>query len=380
MNTSTCDCLLSSPYILNFLRIIDRSVHYTTVCTEENSNESDTKNEECDKASKSDEGNVTRDNTGSPEKQENEERVTNKAEKKAPTHWSNLKRWIILQRFIKELEKLRKFNPRKPQYLQLVPDPEAEKVNLKHQIEDERKSAEEWMLDYALQKAISQLAPTQKRKVGLLVTAFENVVPPLDSNIQVTFPKLKSRNEVNLQTAGKGNTSVSNADNVREHVDKRNAEYDRSMSKNDDTQKAIFLCKKLDEVTSTSSDKGSVEIEEFGDSNDDSTSSTISNLGNDGDETQENNMNLSECEATESITVSSDENEKITEAEDDNGTYRKQVNKQKHISMWHVISQHILSDVVSKIGNEQLDEVNNNKTLAETNTDNSLHDFSEEMT
>ncbi|KAK4725410.1 hypothetical protein R3W88_028189 [Solanum pinnatisectum] len=314
----------------------------------------DTKNEECDKASKSDEGNVTRANTGSSEKQENEERVTNKAEKKAPTHWSNLKRWIILQRFIKELEKLRKFNPRKPQYLQLVPDPESEKVNLKHQIEDDRKSAEEWMLDYALQKAISQLALTQKRKVGLLVTAFENV------------------------TAGKGNTSVSNADNVREHVDKRNAEDNRSMSKNDDTQKAIVLCKKLDEVTSTSSDKGSVEIEEFGDSNDDSTSSTISNLGNDGDETQENNMNLSECEATESIPVSSDENEKITEAEDDNGTYRKQVNKQKHISMWHVISQHILSDVVSKIGNEQLDEVNNNKTLAETNTDNSLHDFSEE--
>ncbi|KAH0721280.1 hypothetical protein KY290_006203 [Solanum tuberosum] len=351
--------------------------HYTTVCTEENSNESDTKREQCDKAFESDEENIIRENAGSPEKQENEERVTNKAEKKAPTHWSNLKRWIILQRFIKELEKLRKFNPRKPRYLQLEPDPEAEKVNLKHQIEDERKSAEEWMLDYALQKAISQLAPTQKRKVGLLVTAFENVVPPRGSNIQVTFPTLKTRNEDNLQTAGKGNASVSNAGNVREHVDKRNAEDDKLMLKNDDTQKAIVLCKKLDEVTSTSSDKGSVEREEFGDSNDDSTSSTISNLGNDGDKTQENNMNLSECEATESITVSSNENEKITEAEDDNGTYRKQVNKQKHISMWHLISQHILSDV-SKIGNEQLDEANDNKTLAETNTDNSLHDFSEE--
>ncbi|KAK4716331.1 hypothetical protein R3W88_014669 [Solanum pinnatisectum] len=258
-------------------------VHYTTMCTEENSNESDTKNEECDKASKSTDGNVTRDNTGSPEKQENEERVTNKAKKKVPTRWSNLKRWIILQRFIKELEKLRKFNPRKPQYLQLEPDPEAENVNLKHQIEDERKSAKEWMLDCALQKAISQLAPTQKRKVGLLVTAFENVVPP---------------------------RGISNADNVREHVDKRNAEDDRSMSKIDDTQKAIVLCKKLDDVTSSSSGKGSVEIEEFGDSNDDSISSTISDLGNNGDETQENNMNLSECEDTESITVSNFAEEK----------------------------------------------------------------------
>ncbi|XP_015089487.1 calmodulin binding protein PICBP-like [Solanum pennellii] len=347
------------------------------VCNEKNSNESDTKNEECDKT---DEGIVIRENINSPhEIQENEERVMNKAEKKAPTHWSNLKRWIILQRFIKELEKLRKFNPRKPRYLQLEPDPEAEKVNLKHQMEDERKSAEEWMLDYALQKAISQLAPTQKRKVGLLVTAFENVVSPRGSNIQVTFPKLKTKNEDNLQTAGKGKASVSNADNVHKHVDKRNAEDDSSMLKNDDTQNAIVLSQKLDEVASTSSDKGSVEIEKFGDSNDDSlrgTSSTISNLGNDGDETQENNMNLSECEAMESSTVSSDENEKITE--DEGETYRKQVNKQKHISMWHLISQHILSDVVSKIGNEQLDEVNDNKTLAETNMDNSLHDFSEE--
>ncbi|KAK4716244.1 hypothetical protein R3W88_014582 [Solanum pinnatisectum] len=296
----------------------DNQLVVSEVCTEENSNESDTKNEECDKASKSDKGNVTRDNTGSPEKQENEERVTNKAEKKAPTHWSNLKRWIILQRFIKELEKLRKFNPRKPQYLQLEPDLEVEKVNLKHQIEDERKSAEEWMFDYALQKAISQLTPTQKRKVGLLVTAFENVVPPRGSNIQVTFPKLKSRNKVNLQTACKGNTSVSNADNVREHVDKRNAKDDRSMSKNDDTQKAIE----------------SVEIEEFGDSNDDSTSFTISNLGNNGDETQVNNMNLSECEKIEA---------------------------HQHVAF--DITSHSFRYVVSKIGNEQLDEINNNKTL-----------------
>ncbi|KAK6782372.1 hypothetical protein RDI58_020168 [Solanum bulbocastanum] len=40
-------------------------------------------------------------------------------------------------------------------------------------------------------------------------------------------------------------------------------------------------------------------------------------------------MNLSECEA------SSDENKNITEAEDkdEDGTYRKQVKKQKHISI-----------------------------------------------
>ncbi|KAM3309404.1 hypothetical protein P3S67_011148 [Capsicum chacoense] len=157
------------------------------VCTDEDFKESDTKNEEHDKAFESDERNITGENTGSPEKQK-KGHVTSEAEKKAPKNWSNLKRWILLQRFIKELEKLRKFNPRKPRFLQPEPDPEAEKVNLKHQIEDERKSPEEWMLDFALQKAISKLAPTQKKKVGLLVSAFESVVPPRGSNIQVTSP------------------------------------------------------------------------------------------------------------------------------------------------------------------------------------------------
>lgn len=353
----------------------------TEVCTEENFTESDTKNEECDKASKSDEGNITRVNTGSPEKRKIDGQVASKAEKNAPKHWSSLKRWILLQRFIKELEELRKFNPRKPRYLQLEPDPEAEKANLKHQIEDERKSAEEWMLDYALQQLISQLAPTQKRKVGLLVTAFESVV---------TFPKLKTRNEDNLQTAGKGNALVSNADNVRAHVDKRNAEDDSLLLKNDGTQKAIVLCQKLDEVTSTSSDKVSVEEksklelearidekEECGDSND-----SLNGTSN-GDETQENDMifpSASECKAKESVTASSNENKKITEAEDDDGTSVRHMDKQKHISMWHMISQRVLSDVVSKVGSELLDrtddEVDYKKTLCETNMDNSLQDFS----
>ncbi|PHT44819.1 hypothetical protein CQW23_13977 [Capsicum baccatum] len=249
------------------------------VCTDEDFKESDTKNEEHDKASESDERNITGENTGSPEKQK-KGHVTSEAEKKAPKNWSNLKRWILLQRFIKELEKLRKFNPRKPRFLQPEPDPEAEKVNLKHQIEDERKSAEEWMLDFALQKAINK------------------------------------RNSV--------------------------------------------LYQKLDEVTSTSSDKASVEgkakqelkenghtklepeaqideKEACGDSNDSQkgTSFATSNAGNDSDETQENDM--------------------IVHSEDNDGTYRKQANKQKHVSMWQMISQHILSDVVSKVGNELLD-------------------------
>ncbi|MCD7452131.1 hypothetical protein HAX54_015148 [Datura stramonium] len=62
------------------------------VCIEENFKESDTNNEECDEATESDEGNITRENSDNPEKQKNDEQVTNKAEKKAPKHWINLKR------------------------------------------------------------------------------------------------------------------------------------------------------------------------------------------------------------------------------------------------------------------------------------------------
>ncbi|KAF2322466.1 hypothetical protein GH714_017188 [Hevea brasiliensis] len=76
-----------------------------------------------------------------------------------------------------DLEEERKFNPREPNFLPLVPDPEAEKVDLRHQIMDDRKNAEEWMLDYALQQTVTKLAPARKRKVALLVEAFETVLP-----------------------------------------------------------------------------------------------------------------------------------------------------------------------------------------------------------
>ncbi|MCD7452130.1 hypothetical protein HAX54_015147 [Datura stramonium] len=119
-------------------------------------------------------------------------------------------------------------------------------------------------------KAISQLAPTQKRKLRRLIAAFENVVPPQGSNIHVTFLKLKTKNEDNLHIVGKRNALVSNADNVRARVDKRNAEDDWLSLENDNAQKAIVVYQKLDEITSTSSDKVSVEekskqqIKEYG--------------------------------------------------------------------------------------------------------------------
>ncbi|KAI9115217.1 hypothetical protein K1719_013536 [Acacia pycnantha] len=78
---------------------------------------------------------------------------------------------------VKDDEQLRQFNQRKPNFLPLVPNPEREKVILKHQIMDERKSAEQWMLDHALRQAVTKLAPVRKSKVKLLVEAFESVMP-----------------------------------------------------------------------------------------------------------------------------------------------------------------------------------------------------------
>ncbi|CAL9781151.1 unnamed protein product [Musa acuminata subsp. burmannicoides] len=76
-----------------------------------------------------------------------------------------------------EMEETRGFNPRPPNFLPEEPDPEAEKVDLRHQMMDERKNSEEWMIDYALQQAVTKLAPARRQKVALLVEAFETVIP-----------------------------------------------------------------------------------------------------------------------------------------------------------------------------------------------------------
>ncbi|GMI87338.1 hypothetical protein HRI_002403100 [Hibiscus trionum] len=76
-----------------------------------------------------------------------------------------------------EYEESREFNPREPNFLPVVPEADAERVDLRHQMMDERKNAEEWMLDHALQQAVTKLAPARKRKVALLVEAFETVLP-----------------------------------------------------------------------------------------------------------------------------------------------------------------------------------------------------------
>ncbi|XP_057502977.1 calmodulin binding protein PICBP-like [Actinidia eriantha] len=92
---------------------------------------------------------------------------------KAPNHL----RIIKSKGYVEDLEDPRKFDPREPNYLSIEPDPEAEKVDLRHLSMDETKNEEEWMLDYAIRQAVTKLAPARKRKVALLVEAFEKVMP-----------------------------------------------------------------------------------------------------------------------------------------------------------------------------------------------------------
>ncbi|XP_048537336.1 uncharacterized protein LOC125515885 [Triticum urartu] len=81
------------------------------------------------------------------------------------------------RRMPEEDEYMRGFNPRAPNFLPLESDPDAEKVDLKHQTAEDRKNAEEWMIDYALRRAVNNLGPARKKKVELLVQAFETVLP-----------------------------------------------------------------------------------------------------------------------------------------------------------------------------------------------------------
>uniref|UniRef100_F6HLN8 Calmodulin-binding domain-containing protein n=1 Tax=Vitis vinifera TaxID=29760 RepID=F6HLN8_VITVI len=105
-------------------------------------------------------------------------KVGSKSNQPVSKNWSNLKKLILLKRFVKSLEKVKKFNPRGPRFLPLKPDPEAEKICLRHQTTEDRKNSEEWMLDYALQQVVTKLSPARRRRVELLVEAFETVTPP----------------------------------------------------------------------------------------------------------------------------------------------------------------------------------------------------------
>ncbi|KAI3497333.1 hypothetical protein L1887_39872 [Cichorium endivia] len=74
-------------------------------------------------------------------------------------------------------------------------------VSLRRQKTGDKKNADEWMLDYALQKVVGELAPTQKQKVALLVKAF--ILSLLRDSICIWVPLDKTKGK----TGSKGNCS-----------------------------------------------------------------------------------------------------------------------------------------------------------------------------
>ncbi|XP_057999937.1 calmodulin binding protein PICBP [Hevea brasiliensis] len=119
-------------------------------------------------------------NINGPKRKEAQSNMVSKSKQQQPKSWSNLRKIIILKRFVKALEKVRNFNPWKSPHLPVQPGREADKIHLRHQTMEDRKTSEEGMLDCALQHVISKLAPAQKRKVALLFQAFETVNPLLE--------------------------------------------------------------------------------------------------------------------------------------------------------------------------------------------------------
>lgn len=188
------------------------------------------------------------------------ENVETETKKRAPNRWSYLKKVILLTKFVKELEKVKKFNPKKV-ILPSASEQETETVSLRRQTTGDKKNSEEWMLDYALQKVVGELAPTQKRKVALLVKAFESVAPTQED-------QQESRSNGELQ--------------------RLNSEM-----------------------------KGKVE-----------------------------EINEPEIKITTNV-VPSLSPEKDKESKSD-------LEKEKHIKMWHMIYQHVATDIVTKIGSDLL--------------------------
>ncbi|PIN21042.1 Calcium/calmodulin-dependent protein kinase [Handroanthus impetiginosus] len=386
-------------------------------CTQENHAESKANKEEGNVPSCPKEEIVIAYDASGPEIKETEEKVVRKSEKKAPKHWSNLKKWILLQRFIRELDKVKKFNPRKPQLLPLNPDPEAEK----------RRNAEEWMLDYALRQAVNQLAPNKKKKVALLVKAFETVVPLQEEpQVQFRIPRIKDnsidigskREEASVNgkavpacddgvsilesenqdtgTDSMKNTekllvlndnscesSASKEENAREHsgdhVDLQDSHKDSNVSLKSEYSDGGFI-----------PSNGNMKPEDCDVENGKPSSTTQSLIfgGNGKSVATDNTLVLSSCpEETEREArwplqgLQEDAISDCTNGNTNNSGEGIQMDRKNHIKMWHMIYQHVVSGIAEKVGRHLLDgsghdEGEDNETPAINNgdySDNSLH-------
>lgn len=328
-----------------------------------------------------------------------------KSDKRRPKSWSKLKSLILLKRFVKALEKVRNFNPRKPQYLSLKPDPEAEKVNLRHQTTDSRKNAEEWMLDNALQQVISKLAPAQKRKVVLLVEAFEKILPlpeietaqmsnaavftqanPLQacngSSIQSRekqqTPSLKfsELRETSLECSCiKAEQEITNEDWEEKQIIAINLErVDDKFILADNQPDSIISCSPegivstCDEVVR---ENGKVSIGV-------GSSSELCNHGSESEcKDSENTILVSApCEQSDMYSIPTSEN--YVESKAINSVANKAwLEKKKNMKLWHLVYNHMVSGIAAKDGaNPQLDEAGKEEQQVDDSDSNSFPETS----
>ncbi|KAL0453169.1 UNVERIFIED_CONTAM: Calmodulin binding protein PICBP [Sesamum latifolium] len=314
---------------------------------------------------------------------ENNKKVVSKSGKKAPKNWSNLKKWILLQRFIRELEKVTKLNARKPRPLALNPgpEPEAEKVNLRPQTADGKKNAEEWMLDYALRQAVCQLAPTQKRKVALLVKGFEQVVPTQEEpQLQLRIPRIKSNGSDISSTSYKADHSVSESSLMfQRSVDERTGKLTSIM-------KSVLPSSEEENPTETAGghiDANVVPKSENANGNIKSegpelekeeasltAESLILDVNGKSEATVGTNGPVSLPESLEKEMGEQTEKEAIPTAQrlqedatsnrmegqaKDGGQSCSEMDRKNHIKMWHKIYKHVVSNIVERVGNQLLD-------------------------
>ncbi|KAF2537404.1 hypothetical protein F2Q70_00006739 [Brassica cretica] len=150
--------------------------------------------------------------------QVSEESSANSKPKKG---WNNVKKVILLKRFVSDLSRL---SPKTPRFLPWEPDPETEKIRLRHQEVGGKRNSEEWMLDYALRQAISTLPPSQRRKVSLLAQAFDTIsfssTPATSRNISrqsslSSIVSVQSENEGNAEIL-RGKLRKLQEDNLKE--------------------------------------------------------------------------------------------------------------------------------------------------------------------
>ncbi|KAK3029585.1 hypothetical protein RJ639_038336 [Escallonia herrerae] len=319
--------------------------------------------------------------TSGPE-EEKATKVASKSNKPAPKSWSYLKKFMLLRRFIKELEKVKKFNPRKPQYVHLEPEPEAEKVRLRHQMIGEKKNSEEWMLDYALRQVVSELAPSQKRKVALLVKAFETVAPAEeDQYIQVKVSKLRgsdqqcrSKSEVNLSTSEANDTYEKTEINVASNLHHGDNQYTNAHEQSD----VSTLCtptandsllhdkQKLDDIKSCEK----VPVDEKAQEDQENMISNLDAQSSLGGSALSGKREEFHCDKLKQATTD-DEYNRESNPEDAvlreipplialkpdctlNEPQKSQLDKQNHIRMWHMIYHHVVSGIAAKVGNQLL--------------------------